>query len=96
MELQEVEQRFRHIIQDVFDVPADKIHLGTRFLEDLGADSLAFVELITDMEETFEVKIPQEDLRYITTVGDALTYIRNRVTELATHTPPLSSTEETS
>jgi acyl carrier protein len=46
------------------------------FIEDLGADSLDIVELIMELEEEFELEIPDEDAEQIATIGDAVQYIR--------------------
>lgn len=50
-----------------------------RFVEDLGADSLDVVELVMRFEEEFEIEIPDEDAEKITTVGEAITYIDNKI-----------------
>ncbi|MGB4266077.1 MAG: acyl carrier protein, partial [Limnochordia bacterium] len=44
---------------------------------DLGADSLDVVELVMAFEEEFDIKIPDEDAEKISTVGDAVEYIKN-------------------
>ena len=48
------------------------------FIDDLGADSLAIVELVLAFEEQFEIDIPDEDTEKIRTVGDAVKYIETR------------------
>src|SRR5574341_754599 len=48
-------------------------------LGDLGADSLAIVELVLALEEEFEIDIPDEDTEKIATVGDAIKYIQEHV-----------------
>jgi acyl carrier protein len=50
-----------------------------RFVEDLGADSLDVVELVMRFEEEFEIEIPDEDAEKITTVGEAISYIDNKI-----------------
>ena len=50
-------------------------------MDDLGADSLDLVELIMGMEEKFEQEIPDEDAEKLQTVQDAITYIKERVSE---------------
>jgi acyl carrier protein len=50
-----------------------------QFIEDLGADSLAIVELVLAFEEQFEIDIPDEDTEKIGTVGDAIKYIQEHV-----------------
>ena len=46
------------------------------FTDDLGADSLAIVELVLALEESFDVKIPDAQVDAIKTVGDAVNYIK--------------------
>jgi acyl carrier protein len=58
-----------------------ELTLKTRFLEDLGADSLDIVQLLSDLEDMFDIKMPPEDLVNIQTVGDIVDYI-------ARHTSP--------
>jgi acyl carrier protein len=49
------------------------------FIDDLGADSLDIVELVMAMEETFDIEIPDDDAEKIQTIGDAVTYLRDRL-----------------
>lgn len=52
-----------------------ELTLETRFLEDLGADSLDIIQLLSDLEELFEVKIPPGDLVNMQTIGDVVEFI---------------------
>jgi acyl carrier protein len=56
------------------------IEEGANFIDDLGADSLAIVELVLAFEEQFEIDIDDEDTEKIRTVGDAVSYIKERMT----------------
>ena len=47
----------------------------TSFKDDLGADSLDLFELVTNLEDEYEIEIPTEDLEQIATVGDVVNYI---------------------
>ena len=53
----------------------EEIKTNSSFIEDLGADSLDIVELVMQMEEEFEVEIPDEEAENIKTVQDAVNYI---------------------
>ena len=72
-------QKVRSIIAEQLGVEEDEVVREASFLDDLGADSLDIVELIMALEEEFELEIPDEDAERITTVGDAVDYIRERV-----------------
>jgi acyl carrier protein len=67
------------IICEQLDVKAEDVDLSKSFTDDLGADSLAIVELVLALEEKFGVKIPDDQVDGIKTVGDAVGYIRQRV-----------------
>ncbi|MCL2060372.1 MAG: acyl carrier protein [Oscillospiraceae bacterium] len=64
------------IIEQLGSEDAD-ITLGSSFIEDLGADSLDIVELIMALEEEFDIEIPDNEAEKITSVGDAVEYIKN-------------------
>lgn len=72
----EVFEQVRDIIVDQLGVEADKVVPGARFREDLKADSLDIVELIMRFEEVFGGEISDKDAEGITTVGDAVTYLK--------------------
>ncbi|MGI6703147.1 MAG: acyl carrier protein [Clostridia bacterium] len=69
-------EKVREIIADQLGVDEEDIVSDARFLEDLGADSLDLVELIMALEEEFDLEIPDEDAEKISTVGDAVEYIK--------------------
>ncbi len=76
-----VEQRVKDIIVEQLSVSEEEVVPEASFVDDLGADSLDLVELIMVMEEKFEQEIPDEDAEKLQTVNDAITYIKERVTE---------------
>jgi len=71
-----VEERVQNIVVDLLGVDAEKVVPTARFREDLEADSLDLVELIMAFEEEFGGEISDEDAQKITTVGQAVDYIR--------------------
>ena len=70
-------QKIKEIIIDKLGVEDSKITLESKFINDLGADSLDTVELIMEFEEEFSIEIPDEDAEKLTSVGEALNYINN-------------------
>ncbi|MDR0246968.1 MAG: acyl carrier protein [Burkholderiales bacterium] len=70
-----IEQRVKKIVAEQLDIKEADIKNESSFTEDLGADSLAVVELVMALEEEFETEIPDEDAEKITTVQQAVDYI---------------------
>lgn len=71
----DIAEKVAEIISQQLDVDMDAIKPEKAFIDDLGADSLAIVELVLAFEEQFEIDIPDEDTEKIRTVGDAVAYI---------------------
>ncbi|RMG98671.1 MAG: acyl carrier protein [Deltaproteobacteria bacterium] len=67
------------VICEQLDVAPGDVSLEKTFMDDLGADSLAIVELVLALEEKFDVKIPDDEVDQIKTVGDAVNYIKARL-----------------
>ena len=74
-----IESQVKEIIVEQLDVKPEDVSEGKTFTDDLGADSLAIVELVLALEEKFEVKIPDDEVDNIKTVGDAISYIKTHV-----------------
>ncbi|HLT24610.1 MAG TPA: acyl carrier protein [Ignavibacteria bacterium] len=76
----EIQAKVQQAIVDKLGVEESKVTTEASFINDLGADSLDTVELVMKFEEEFDIKIPDEDAEQIQTVGDAVTYIENKLT----------------
>lgn len=76
---QEIFEHIKAIIVDRLGVDEDKINYDTNFQNDLGADSLDIVELVMEMEDTFNEEISDEVAEQITTVGKAVEFIKTKV-----------------
>jgi len=63
------------ILEEVAGVNPDDVAEGKSFTEDLDVDSLSMVEVVVAAEEKFGVKIPDEEVQNLRTVGDAVDYI---------------------
>ena len=70
-------ERVKNVIVDQLSVDADEVTLEASFVDDLGADSLDVVELIMGLETECDIEIPDEDAEKISTVGDAVEYIKS-------------------
>ena len=73
-----VEERVKEIICEQLGVEEDEVTLTAKFIEDLGADSLDTVELVMAFEEEFDIEIPDEDAEKLTTVGEAIAYLKGK------------------
>lgn len=67
----------KEIVVEIAGISADKIAMDKKFTEDLDVDSLSMVEVVVAAEEKFGVKIPDEEVTKMATVGDAVNYIVN-------------------
>jgi acyl carrier protein len=76
-----IEERVKKIIIEQLGVKPEEVINDASFVEDLGADSLDTVELVMALEEEFECEIPDEDAEKITTVQQAIDYIKAHLGE---------------
>ena len=74
-----VEERVIDIVAEQLDVSKDKITRESSFVNDLGADSLDTVELVMELEEEFDLNIPDDAAEKIQTVGQAVEHIESAV-----------------
>lgn len=65
------------VVVEQLNVNPDEVKAESKFVEDLGADSLDVVELVMALEEKFNCEIPDDQAEKIQTVGDAVSYIEN-------------------
>ncbi len=70
-----VEQRVIDIVAEQLGVEKEKIKAESNFVNDLGADSLDTVELVMELEEEFDISIPDDAAEKIQTVGEAVKHI---------------------
>ncbi|MBP8632278.1 MAG: acyl carrier protein [Synergistaceae bacterium] len=77
--MEEVQAKLKEIVMDRLNAEEEQIKPEASFVEDLGADSLDIVELIMGIEEEFDIEIPDEDAEKLTTVGEAMNYIKAKL-----------------
>ena len=68
--------RLINAIAEVLDLDKDKINADSKFVDDLGADSLDVLEIIMGIEDEFGIEIPTDQAESIVTVGDAYEKIK--------------------
>lgn len=73
--MSDVGARVKQIIVEQLGVKPEEIKDASKFIEDLGADSLGTYELVMALEEEFGIEIPDEEAEKITTVGEAIKHI---------------------
>ncbi len=71
----EIQADLATIVEDVAGVAADDVQPDKSFVEDLDVDSLSMVEIVVAAEEKFGVRIPDDQVKNLKTVGDAVSFI---------------------
>ncbi len=72
------EERVIDIVASQLGVDKEKVSIETSFVNDLGADSLDTVELVMELEEEFDINIPDDAAEKIQTVGQAIEFIESK------------------
>ena len=85
MSREEILEQVKETIVEQLGVEAEKVTENATFIEDLAADSLDVVELIMNIEEKFEIEIPDSDAEKIVTVKDVIDYIIEHKEEIDRH-----------
>lgn len=67
----------KEVVVEQLDCDPAEVKEESKFIEDLGADSLDVVELVMALEEKFDIEIPDEDAEKILTVGDVIKYVED-------------------
>jgi acyl carrier protein len=72
---EEIRTDLAEIVNEVTGIPAADVQLEKSFSDDLDVDSLSMVEVVVAAEEKFDIRIPDDQVKNLRTVGDAVTYI---------------------
>ena len=78
MAKEEIFDKLKELVVEQLGVEEDEVTMEATMQDDLGADSLDLVDLVMSVEEEFGVKVADEDLENIKTVGDIVNYIEER------------------
>ena len=71
-------EKVQKILAEQLELDADEITLDSSLVEDLGIDSLDFVDIVMSLEDEFDTEFPEEDMTDIKTVGDIVKYIEDK------------------
>ena len=75
VQFDEVYAKVKKVIAEVFKKDESELTLETRIIDDLGAESLDIITLLMEFEDTFDRKIPDEDVEKLVTIDDTVQYI---------------------
>lgn len=70
-----IRSKLADIVNEITGIAAEDVQLDKSFVDDLDVDSLSMVEVVVMAEEEFDVRIPDDDVKDLKTVSDAVNYI---------------------
>ncbi len=76
--MDEIQKKVTAIITDKLGISETEVTPDANFVKDLGIDSLDYAELVMEFEQTFDIKIPDDDAENLATISSAVQYIRNK------------------
>nr|YP_010902504.1 acyl carrier protein [Hypnea nidifica]WCH54359.1 acyl carrier protein [Hypnea nidifica] len=79
---QKIFAKFKKIVIQQLSVKPDEVILNSKFIDDLGADSLDMVELVLAIEENFQIEVPDDLVGDIKTVREAVKLITNAIEKI--------------
>ena len=79
MTRQEIEEKVKSFLIDYLEIDEEKIHADAKLKEDMGIDSLDFVDIVVIVEKNFGFKIKPEEMQGVTTVSHFCDYIEGKV-----------------
>ena len=77
--MQDVQHKINAILIEKLGIPESQITSDASFVKDLGIDSLDYAELVMEFEQTFDIKIPDDDAEKMQTIGQAIAYIESKI-----------------
>jgi len=77
----DVSKRVAQILTEKLGIAESEITPDANLVKDLGIDSLDYAEIVMDFEQTFDIKIPDDDAEKLSTIGNAVKYIEAKLKE---------------
>jgi acyl carrier protein len=77
--MQDIQHKITDILSQKLGIAESEITPDANFVKDLGIDSLDYAELVMDFEQTFDIKIPDDDAEKMQTIGQAVKYIQSKL-----------------
>jgi len=74
-----IQEKVTSILTEKLGIPESEITPDASFVKDLGIDSLDYAELVMEFEQTFDIKIPDDDADKMQTIGQAVAYIQDKL-----------------
>jgi len=75
----DIQKKVTAILIEKLGIPESEITPDANFVKDLGIDSLDYAELVMDFEQTFDIKIPDDDAEKLQTISQAVKYIESKM-----------------
>ena len=75
MSTEDIRTELAEIVNEVTGIPAENVQSDKSFTDDLDIDSLSMMTIVVNAEEQFGVRIPDDEVKNLKTVGDAVSYI---------------------
>lgn len=79
--MSEIQDKITKILVDKIGIASTEATIDANFIKDLGIDSLDYAEIVMEFEQTFEIRIPDNDAEQLQTVGQAVEYIQKKVSQ---------------
>ena len=72
-------EKIKEIVAEILDLEASDIKEEAKIIDDLGADSIAVMEIVMELEEEYDVEVPTEDILNLLTVADIINYVEAKL-----------------
>jgi len=79
--MSDIQEKVTQILVEKIGIAPTEATLDANFIKDLGIDSLDYAEIVMEFEQTFEIRIPDSDAERLQTLGQAVSYINEKLAE---------------